>query len=125
MADPVEQVTTPATLAAALYQQRYRYVDELELQDAIEALLIAWRLPYAREAVLSPRDRIDFLVDTIGIEVKVGSSLASVERQLWRYAADSRIGSLILVTSRSIHKGIPQTILEKPVYVVHLLHSVF
>jgi hypothetical protein len=110
-------------LAAALYRERFRYVNEIELQDSIETLLTGWGLPFAREFILSPKDRIDFLVGTLGLEVKIGSSLAAVQRQLWRYAADPRITALILITSKSAHKRMPASISEKPIYVVHLINS--
>lgn len=116
---------TDEDLARLLTSASFRYQNERELQDAIEALLLAKQVSYEREVVLSPKDRIDFLVGAIGVEVKIDSSLPVVQRQLWRYAEDPRIASLILVTSRAKHKQLPTAILGKPVLVVHLFASIF
>lgn len=119
------EIVTTGDLAEALYRERFRFVTEIDLQDAIADLLVLWEKEHIRECVLTPRDRIDFLVGTTGIEVKIQSALASVQRQLFRYAAHPKIESLILVTTRHAHKAVPASILDKPVYVVHLINSIF
>ncbi|NUN52205.1 MAG: hypothetical protein HUU06_05380, partial [Planctomycetaceae bacterium] len=40
---------------------------------------------------------------TVGIEVKVAGSFASVLRQVERYAGSPRLRSLLLVTAKSFH----------------------
>jgi hypothetical protein len=118
-------IETATALSALLYNRRYTFTNEIELQDQIEEVLITHKTEYSREFPLSPQDRIDFLVGSIGVEIKTASSASSVQRQLWRYAADERITALILVTSRATHRSIPADILGKPVFVVYLLHSIF
>jgi F0F1-type ATP synthase delta subunit len=112
-------------LAKLIRNTVFRFSDEAALQDGIEVLLQRHGLDYRREMILSPQDRIDFMVGDIGIEVKVASPLSSVQRQLFRYAKDQRVKSLILVTTRAMHKQCPEELLGKSVEVVHLLASIF
>ena len=112
-------------LAELLARTKFRFSDEYGLQDGIEALLKREGVSYQREVRLSPRDRIDFLLGDIGIEVKVDSSEIVVERQLMRYATDPRIGSLILVSSRFRHQSMPQFLNGKPLRSVYLIGSIF
>lgn len=118
-------MTDAAQLAQLIYRTVYRFSGERALQDGIEILLKNRGIEYLREFSLSPRDRIDFMVGKIGIEIKVDSSASQVQRQLWRYAEDDRVSSLILVTTKMAHKQIAYEILEKPVIIVHLLNSIF
>lgn len=78
-------------VVAAIHANRYRYANEGDLQQGLAVALERSGLTPAREVRLSPRDRIDLLVDGVGIEVKVASSTASVLRQLTRYAASDRL----------------------------------
>jgi hypothetical protein len=114
-----------AALASIIYKAVFRFSSEKDLQDGIGELLHKKEIAFDREVSLSPRDRIDFLVGAIGIEVKVASSPNEVQRQLWRYAEDKRVESLILVTTKSGHKSIARDILGKSVIVVHLVNSIF
>jgi hypothetical protein len=63
--------------------------------------------------------RIDFMVGSVGIEVKVGFSWADVVTQLHRYAQSQMITDLILVTTRMLHT-MPGRMNGKPVTVVNL-----
>jgi len=119
------QPVTAEAIAKLIYGNRFRFVDERTLQNEIEDLFKEHAIPYIREKVLTPKDRIDFLCGSVGVEIKIGGGLNSVQRQLWRYAADERITDLILVTSRSGHKSLPDKITGKPIYVVHLINSIF
>lgn len=116
---------TAQEIAKLFYSTAFRFCDELTLQCGIERLLTLHQVGHTREVILSPKDRIDFMVDRIGIEVKVDSPLTSVQRQLWRYAEHECIDSLILVTTRSAHKQLPNELLNKPLLVVHILAGIF
>lgn len=86
---------------------RFLYQDEAGLQGALAELLgDAFPGRLQREVWIGPGERIDFMVDRIGIEVKVGGSPAAVRRQLARYAATGAIDALILVTSRVTHRAL-------------------
>jgi hypothetical protein len=91
-------------ISSLISRKVFRFSDERGLQDGIETFLKSKSIPYEREFVLSPQNRIDFLLGD---------------------AEDPRIKTLILVTTRSPHKSIARTLLGKPVLVVHLLASIF
>ncbi len=99
---------------------RFRHATEDELQEGLAEALAGAGYRVEREARLTPRDRIDLLVDTIGVEVKVAGVPRDVERQLSRYAASERITALVLVTNRARHRP-PDEINGKPVVVASLL----
>ncbi len=119
--------TVPQTaeqLASLLFYVRYHISTEADLQADIEKLLRAKGIPFEREYPLDKQSRIDFLIDSgIGVEVKIGSTLQAVQRQLWRYAKHDKISGLILVTTRSKHLDMPSDMIGKPLYVVYLLNS--
>lgn len=97
---------------------RYTYGSEVELQAHLERLLVAAGLTVRREVRLTERDRIDFLVADIGIEVKVKGEREPL-RQLRRYASSAQVAGLLLVTTRAAE--LPFTLDGKPVAVVSLL----
>jgi hypothetical protein len=114
----------PKLLAKAISASRFHYPSEATLQRGVAELLTELKLDFKSEFVLTPQDRIDFLVGDVGIEVKIEGALAGVTRQLWRYAECPEINHLILVTTRHIHQNLPEEILGKPLYVVYLLNSI-
>ena len=66
--------------------------------DAIVDVLIKDGLDVQREVVLSRKDRIDIMVDGIGVEVKTGHSRRQIHAQLVRYAKLDLITGLVLAT---------------------------
>ena len=108
---------TIAELHRLLSGYRIRFNSERELQDGIERVLIGAALSFERECRLSDRDRIDFLCNRVGIEVKIASSYSQVLTQLFRYAQSPRLDSLLLITNKSRQLDMPKTILSKPVAV--------
>lgn len=72
-------------------------------------------IPFAHEAKLAPRCRIDLLAGDIGIEIKRGKVQKSrLWEQLRRYAACERVQGLILVAEQTV--ALPRTLNGKPVY---------
>lgn len=119
---------TASEICRVLYNTKFRYHNEKELQRGVGLVLTDLGLSYESEFPMSPRDRIDFLVGDIGIECKSddskgGTSQAAVIRQLFRYAESPLIKELILITTLSKHKNLPKTMNDKPLYIVHLLLS--
>lgn len=108
-------------LCAKIYGSKFNFSSEIELQAGIEQLLISLSVSYQKEVILNPEDRIDFMVEKVGIEVKTDGTTADVTRQLWRYAKQPTISELILVTTRSKHRVIESPINGKPLYIVHLI----
>ena len=81
---------------------------------------------YSREHRLDPHNRIDFLVElnetlNVGTEVKIGSSIANVIRQLTRCAAFDDVHQRLLVTTKAQHHHIPHEIAGKPVVLCSLI----
>jgi hypothetical protein len=106
---------------AVLEGKRYRHANEHQLQDGIELVLQRAGIIFDREVILSPRDRIDFLVGGVGIEVKCEGGLSAVARQLLRYTIHPQIESILLVSSRSQLSVVPSMLGGKPVQVLVLL----
>lgn len=103
---------------AVLRGHRFRYTNEDELQEGIAAALAHNGLKPLREVRLSDRDRIDVLVDPVGIEVKVAGSQSHPWDQLKRYAEHEAIEALVLVTNRPY--TLPPEVGGKPLHVVSL-----
>lgn len=109
---------TPADLGALIQRHRYRATCEADLQKAIEHVLTVSGIPFEREVQMTPQDRADFLVFGIVVELKVDGSAPSVTRQLQRYAKHDRVTGVLLVTTRSRHCCMPDTLMGKPVSTV-------
>jgi hypothetical protein len=78
--------------------------NEAKMQLAIAELLTEASIPFEREVRLSPRDRIDFLVGSIGIETKISGSYTTVASQLLRYAESKLVSHILLVTTKASHR---------------------
>jgi hypothetical protein len=98
-------VVTVEQVLASLRKLRVVAVEvEYALQEEIAKRLAADSIPFAKEYVLGPRNRIDFLVQGgIGIEAKMGKpNSGRVGAQVERYAAFPQITAIILVVERSV-----------------------
>jgi len=112
-------------LAAAIEGYRFDTSSELDLCDGIERALGELRLqtvPVRREVRLGS-DRLDFMIGSIGIEVKVDGSLSALTRQVHRYLARDEVHALLIVTTRSTHMNMPAEMNGKPLRVLHLIRS--
>lgn len=100
---------------------RFSVVNEGELQLAVASIFSKLGWTFEREVRLTPRDRIDFIVGSAGIELKVKGQADAVWRQMARYSESPRVSSLVLLTTVARHMvASPTTLQEKPVYTVHL-----
>ncbi len=103
--------------------------NEAGLQRAIAELLDSGGYTFEREVVLSPRDRLDFLVMEpeqqrgAAIETKIDGGVSALLRQLSRYTEHDRVTALIVVTTRSRHTNLPSTLGGKPLLCVPLFWS--
>lgn len=109
-----------ADIVALFAGVRFRGSREVDLQDYIEGALARAELEYEREVELGPRDRVDFLVDGVGIEVKVAGRVTSLTRQLHRYAQSERVRELVVVSTLMSHRVLPAEISGKPVVAIHV-----
>jgi hypothetical protein len=107
---------------AVLHSTRFLWSTEDDLQRGLDQALRAAGLTVEREHRLDPRNRLDLLVGTVGIEVKVKGDWRDVSRQVVRYCASDAIDSLVLVTCRSDHTRVPIIANAKPI-IVHLVGS--
>lgn len=95
-------------LSNILLSYRFDLGYEPSLQNEIARVLSSHGVDFVREAVLGPKSRIDFLVEDIGIEVKVGGGRGAIIKQVIRYCASPMVGGIILATGRTV--GLPGTI---------------
>lgn len=110
-------------LADLLFRHSYRYNSEKELQHAIALVFYQNNLDWKAEFPLTPRDRIDFMVEDVGVEVKTKDSFETVLRQLHRYAQFPQVKGLVLVTTRQSHRDLPLELNGKSLRVVWLINS--
>ena len=115
------QAATVGGVVAVIAAHRFGHVTEAELQEGLAEVLTRAGYSVEREARLGARDRIDLLVDRVGIEVKVGGSAGNVMRQLERYADSEELDALVLASSRRHHLAMPGALNGKPVVVVSLV----
>jgi hypothetical protein len=107
------------TVARILEGVRFRFSTEEELQLGVAAALAEY-IP-EREVILGPKDRVDFLLWGVGIEIKIKGGISALTRQLMRYAQHERVRSLVVVTSREQYRlQLPATMNGKPLRVVSL-----
>jgi hypothetical protein len=100
---------------------RFRFTDEDQLQEGITAVLERAGFSPQREVRLGAADRIDIMVGSIGIEVKIAGSATGVFEQLQRYAAHEEITALVLVTSK--YQRLPDEAGGKPLSTISLALS--
>lgn len=108
------------TLHMALAGHAVTTDNEAELSDAVRRLLDARGIRYETEVRLDARDRLDFLVGTVAIELKVKGSLAALLRQLDRYARHERIDSLLVATTLRRLTYLPAALHGKRIEAVHM-----
>ena len=87
---------------------------EYDLHALIAAALDEAGIAYAHELRLADGARIDFLVGSVGIEVKKSRpERARLLRQLEKYLACAELSALIVVSQRAL--SLPSTCHGKPV----------
>lgn len=107
-----------APLLALLARQRFRIDNEKLLQAQMATVLEASGVTFSAEHVLSPGNRIDFLIGDVGIEAKIKGQRRAILRQCERYASHDAIGALIVITNAAM--GLPPEINGKPIHVFNL-----
>ncbi len=117
-----------AEIAALLERHRFRFTSERELQEGVALAFGRASIDFVREASLSGMGTIDFLVEGgVGVELKIGGTLAETTRQLHRYAGHPTVRELLLVTSSArLGRGneLPTSMQGKPLHVARLLRSI-
>ena len=111
---------SPEAIIKALKAYNLASGTEEELQAAIAVALTNECIPFRREHRLSDADRIDFIVERVGIEVKVGGSTSALIRQVHRYAQSEELDAIVVVTTRGHHQ-IPKDEINGRQVIVHSL----
>ena len=115
-------VNESQTIIAHLRTLRLPVGDESSLQSAVWREIQALGIACSREHRFDKCDRVDFLTaGGLAIELKVDGTRNAAMRQLMRYAEQSAVESLLLITSRSRHLGMPATLRGKPLTTYHVL----
>jgi hypothetical protein len=97
----------------------YRFTDEAELQEGISQALASAGIGFEREVVLSPRDRIDFMLEYgVGIEVKIDGSISALTRQVFRYTELPVVSAVLVVVALNRLGQLPHEMNGKPVLVL-------
>ena len=117
-------VMSTEQVVALLDQYQFRGKDEYDYQTAIETILEAAGAGVLREERLGPHDRIDFLIGSVGVEVKTKGTVPGIIRQLGRYAKSDRVDDLILASSQIRLLALPPAIHGVPITPVLLRGSV-
>ena len=80
-------------------------------------------ISFEREVEITAKDRLDFLVDGIALEVKIKGSLPDLIRKIARYARHESIREILVVGTPRWIPQVPAAIEGKPVYGVRLVGS--
>ena len=113
--------STIAEIHNILSQHKFNMSSELPLQEQMAAVFSKAGIVYQKEVILSPHDRIDFMIGDIGIEVKVKGSPSMIYQQCRRYCHFDQVKELLLVTARAM--GLPPETEGKPCYLLNLGRS--
>lgn len=106
-------------IARIIYNARARlsFRTEAQLQQALEELFEAEELAAVSQPRLGSRDRPDFMIGGLVLELKRDGNAAALERQLARYASHDEVTALLVVTNRARHQSVSREIGGKPVRV--------
>lgn len=119
-------VKAPATESAGilgeiLQSYGFRYFSEMELHSQIAEALNREGIAFDREVRLTEKDRVDFMVGGIAVEVKVDGAKNEVLRQIHRYAQSDMVSAIVVVTDKARHLNLPCCLNGKPVVVSSLI----
>jgi hypothetical protein len=119
---PSEPNAQAVSLAKELCEHLDKVRFSLDREKALQASMYGYLLPdfptIEREVSLGDGDIIDFVVDNVGIEVKIKGAKRAIFRQLERYAAHDRIQALVFSTN--VAMGMPQDVGGKPIFLHNL-----
>jgi hypothetical protein len=102
---------------------RYNFQDETSLQEGMALALTQKNIAFEREVRLDAKNRPDFMIGSVAVEVKIKGTFAEFLRQAHRYLALDEVSALIVVGTPKWMPAVPVTLLGKPVYTVRLLSS--
>ena len=86
-------------IANHLGRYAYRYSSEVRLHESLAKVLETHGISFERERVLDAKNRADFWVDGIVIEVKVAGSMSEALGQVDRYISLPDVKGVILAAT--------------------------
>ncbi|MDD3465588.1 MAG: hypothetical protein PHE67_00445 [Campylobacterales bacterium] len=109
-----------ADIQSSLTGKQFSLGDEKKLQTELSDAFTAHGIEFRREVRLDDNNIVDFMVDGLGIEVKIRTRVSAMQiyRQIERYCAFPEISALLLITSRAL--SLPAVINGKPIYILSL-----
>lgn len=102
-----------SSIARLLGGYLYRYGSEIQLHEALAQVIGEAGYDFKREHVLDARNRADFWIEGIVVEVKVGGSLAQALRQVDRYIQLPQVHGVVLA---STERWALQELLARPTW---------
>lgn len=123
------------SLARTLGGYRFRFVSETELQDGIAKALARESIAFDKEMTLprvegvrtmaGMKDRPDFMINGIAVEVKIKGGLSAMLRQMARYAEHPQVHGVLAIGTPRWLSELPASLSSKPVLGCRLLTSLF
>lgn len=110
-------------LCRVLNAYRYNFQDETSLQEGLALALTHQGIEFKREVRLDAKNRPDFMIGTVAVEVKIKGTLSEFLRQADRYLALDPVSSLIVVGTPKWLPMVPPALRDKPIFRVRLLSS--
>lgn len=121
----IEPVFALQHLANLLAGFSYRFGSETQLHEAIAQVLTQDGRAFRREVRIDDKNRFDFDLAGIIIEVKIKGSLSEALHQVDRYCALDHVRGVLIASSvRWAVVQEPKPIRGKPVRVIHLKRQI-
>jgi hypothetical protein len=118
-ADELERALTAIT--ASFEGVRITPENEKEMGDAVERLLTRAGIHFGRECRLSGgKDRLDFAILGVAVELKMKGGLADLLRQIDRYLAHPDVRAVVVVSTLRRLSALPQMLRGKPIRCVYV-----
>lgn len=93
--------------------------EEYDIHALVASTLQSRGISFQHECPLAPRCRIDFLVGSVGIEIKKGRpGNRTLQNQLERYLKSDLLDGILVVVQKNV--DLPSRICGKPVLIVSL-----
>lgn len=109
---------TILAIGTLLNKHRFDLQNEKILQQQVEDVFRNSQVPYEREVKLNNMSIIDFVIDGVGIELKINGSGKEIYRQLVRYSEFPQIKALVLITNKALL--LPKYINGKYTHIINL-----
>jgi hypothetical protein len=99
--------------------------NEKILQNEISTIFTNNNIPFEKEFRLDDKNIVDFMINGLAIEIKINSKVSrmNIYRQLERYALNDKVETILLISSKTM--TLPESINNKPIYILQLGRTQF